>query len=328
MSNVLVTGGAGYIGSHVCKALAAENYVPIAYDNLSRGNRWAVKWGPLEEGDIADNEAVSNVISKYQPIAVMHFAAYAYVGESIERPLLYYENNFCGSVRLVSEVSRRARLPFVFSSSCATYGIPISVPITETHPQTPINPYGRSKLFVEQMLRDLGTDGLPWIALRYFNAAGADPEGEIGEAHDPETHLVPSAIIAAMTGKPLRVFGTDYPTIDGTCIRDFVHVADIAEAHLAALKYLLNGGQSQAINLANAKGYTVKQVLAAAMQVTGRPIPVEFAPRRPGDPAVLIGEASKAHSLLGWKPQRSDLVMQVKDAWNWFSKTEQGTKQT
>jgi len=323
MTNVLVTGGAGYVGSHACKALAAEGYNPIAYDNLSRGNRSAVKWGPFELGDIADGGGVKAVLNTYNPIGVMHFAAYAYVGESVESPLMYYENNFSGSAALLRTILTDFSVPFVFSSTCATYGIPSRVPITEDHPQVPINPYGRSKLFVEELLRDIEAScGLSWIALRYFNAAGADPDGEIGEVHDPETHLIPAAIMAAQSGVPLRIFGTNYPTKDGTCVRDFIHVADIADAHVRALEYLLRGGKSQALNLANKKGYSVKDVLATVKQVTGSSVPVEYVPRRIGDPPILIGDCAQAQAVLGWEPRRSDLVIQVNDAWNWLRKRE------
>jgi UDP-glucose-4-epimerase GalE len=317
--NILVTGGAGYIGSHVCKALAAKGYVPITYDNLSRGNLWAVKWGVLERGDIADADQLRLVLEKYKPGALMHFAAYAYVGESVERPLLYYENNFAGTAMLLRTVIDYQSMPVVFSSSCATYGIPERVPIAEDHPQRPINPYGSSKLFVERMLADVNVAcGLPWMALRYFNAAGADPDGQIGEAHDPETHLIPLVLAAARSGRPVRIFGTDYDTPDGSCVRDYVHVTDIADAHVRALEYLLAGGESCALNLANARGYSVKEVIAAAETVCGRPIPSEIVARRLGDPPVLIGDASRAHALLGWKPTRSSLEMQIADAWRWM----------
>lgn len=316
--NILVTGGAGYIGSHACKALAAKGYVPITYDNLSRGNVWAVKWGPFEHGDIADSQQLRAVLEKYRPRALMHFAAYAYVGESVEQPLLYYGNNFAGTAVLLQTVVDYQCIPVVFSSSCATYGVPERVPITEDHPQRPINPYGYSKLFVERMLADLNVACcLPWIALRYFNAAGADPRGEIGEAHDPETHLIPLVLAAARTGAPVRIFGNDYDTVDGSCVRDYIHVSDIADAHVLALEYLLNGGSSCALNLANARGYSVKEVIAAAETVCGR-ISSEIVARRPGDPPVLIGDARRAHVLLGWKPVRSDLKMQIADAWKWM----------
>jgi UDP-arabinose 4-epimerase len=321
--NILVTGGAGYVGSHACKALAARGYVPITYDNLSRGNRWAVKWGPLEKGDIADVGQVRTVLEKYRPSAVMHFAAYAYVGESVEQPLLYYRNNFIDTVTLLQAVVDFRRMPVVFSSSCATYGVPERVPITENHPQHPINAYGHSKLFVERLLADLNVAcGLPWIALRYFNAAGADPDGEIGEAHDPETHLIPLVLAAARTGAPVRIFGEDYDTSDGTCVRDYVHVTDIADAHVQALDYLLKGGDSCALNLANKRGYSIKEVIAAAERVCGGAVPLEIAKRRAGDPPVLVGDASLARVVLGWKPVHSDLDTQIRHAWNWLKQRD------
>jgi UDP-glucose-4-epimerase GalE len=319
--NILVTGGAGYIGSHACKALAAKGYCPITYDNLSRGNVWAVKWGPLERGDIGDAQRLRSVLHKYQPRALMHFAAYAYVGESVEQPLLYYENNFYGTLVLLRTLLDYQCTPVVFSSSCATYGIPERIPIAEDHPQRPINPYGHSKLFVERMLADLNVaSGLPSIALRYFNAAGADPDGEIGEAHDPEPHLIPLVLAAARTGAPVRIFGDDYDTADGSCVRDYVHVSDIADAHVQALEHLLNGGNSCELNLANARGYSVKEVIAAAEIVCGHSIPAETAARRSGDPPVLIGDASRARALLNWKPTRSELQIQISDAWRWMLK--------
>ena len=306
--NILVTGGAGFIGSHACKALAAKGHVPITYDNLSRGNLWAVKWGPFEKGSVADGHRLRAVLERYRPSAIMHFAAYAYVGKSVDRPLLYYENNFAGSAALLQTVVDHERLPVVFSSTCATYGLPERIPIAEDHPQHPINPYGSSKLFVERMLADLNAAcGLPWMALRYFNAAGADPHGEIGEAHDPETHLIPLVLAAARSGKPVRIYGDDYDTADGSCVRDYIHVSDIADAHVRALDHLLNGGDSCALNLANARGYSVKEVIATAETVCGRAIPMEIAARRLGDPPALIGDASRAHALLGWKPARSNL---------------------
>jgi UDP-glucose-4-epimerase GalE len=314
-----VTGGAGYIGSHACKALAAKGYVPITYDNLSRGNFWAVKWGPLEKGDIGDPQRLRAVLQKYQVRGLMHFAAYAYVAESVEQPLLYYKNNFANTAVLLQTLIDFQGIPIVFSSSCTTYGVPERVPISEDDPQRPINPYGYSKLFVERMLADLNLAyGLPWIALRYFNAAGADPNGEIGEAHDPETHLIPLALAAARTGRPLRIFGDDYDTPDGSCVRDYIHVSDIADAHVRALDHLLNGGESCALNLANSRGYSVKEVIAAAEKVSGRSIRSEIAARRVGDPPVLIGDANRARALLDWHPVRSDLKMQIADAWNWM----------
>jgi UDP-glucose-4-epimerase GalE len=318
---VLVTGGAGYIGSHACKALARRGFEPITYDNLSRGNRWAVKWGPLEEGEIADITRLRAVLDRYQPVAVMHFAAFAYVGESVEQPLLYYQNNVGGSAALFHAVIETRTIPVVFSSTCATYGVPEKVPIPEEHPQRPINPYGSSKLMVERILADLGhAHGLRSIALRYFNAAGADPDGDIGEAHDPEPHLIPRVLAAARDETAVTVYGDDYETTDGTCIRDYIHVADIADAHVRALEYLLSGGSSCALNLANAQGYSVMDVIQVAQRVSGKAIRVEMAPRRPGDPPVLVGAADRARAMLGWAPRRSALDVQIADAWKWMQK--------
>jgi UDP-glucose-4-epimerase GalE len=316
---ILVTGGAGYIGSHACKVLATSGYEPVAYDNLSRGDRSAVKWGPLEVGDISDTDRLRAVFEHYRPIGLMHFAAYAYVGESVQDPLLYYGNNFGGTTSLLQALLDYQTIPVVFSSTCATYGEPIAIPISEDHPQRPINPYGFSKLFTEQLLADLDiAHGLRSVSLRYFNAAGSDPDGEIGEAHDPEPHLIPLVLAAARDGKPVRVFGNDYDTADGTCVRDYIHVLDIADAHVRALNYLLGGGAGCALNLANERGYSVKEVITTAEHVCGRPILIEMAPRRAGDPATLIGSSERARSLLGWKPARSDLRIQITDAWNWM----------
>jgi UDP-arabinose 4-epimerase len=318
---VLVTGGAGYIGSHTCKALAAEGHEPISYDNLSRGNRSAVKWGPFVEGDVADASRLRSVLELYRPAALMHFAAYAYVEESVRNPLMYYENNFVSTVALLRAIIDFQRIPIVFSSTCATYGVPDHVPISEDQRQAPINPYGRSKLYVEHLLRDLGSaHGLPWIALRYFNASGADPDGEIGEQHDPETHLIPLAIQSARTGSALRVFGTDHATPDGSCVRDFIHVSDIARAHVRALNYLINGGESCALNLANARGYSVRDVIRAVEKIAGRRITIKLDSRRNGDPPILIGQSNRACNLLGWRPIRSALETQISDAWKWFEK--------
>ena len=317
--NILVTGGAGFVGSHTCKALSRRGFLPIAYDNLSRGHREVVKWGPLEVGDIADSARLHTVLNKYHPMAVMHFAAYAYVGESVEQPILYYHNNFTGTANLLRTIIAFKPLPFVFSSTCATYGIPDKMPILEDHPQNPINPYGRSKLFVEGMLVDFrAAYQLHSVSLRYFNAAGSDPEGEIGELHEPETHLIPLVISAAKSGNPVQIYGADYNTPDGTCVRDYVHVTDIADAHVLALDYLLAGGERHAFNLANSRGYSVREVIAAAERVCGRFIPARIAPRRPGDPPVLVGSSEQARATLGWQPARSDIEIQISDAWNWL----------
>jgi UDP-arabinose 4-epimerase len=316
--SILVSGGAGYIGSHVCKALAAKGFLPITYDNLSRGNRWAVKWGPLEEGDISDRVNLTAVLERHRPIAVMHFAAFAYVGESVEKPLLYYRNNVVGTLSLLHTLIEYQPLPIVFSSTCATYGLPDKIPISEDHPQRPINPYGFSKLVAERMLIDLGAvHEFRSVSLRYFNAAGADPNGEIGEMHDPETHLIPLVIKAACDGTAVQVFGVDYDTPDGTCVRDYIHVTDIAGAHVSALNYLLGGGTSCALNLANTHGHSVKEVIATTERVCGRTVRLKAAPRRIGDPPVLVGNAERARALLGWQPVRSDLQIQITDAWNW-----------
>jgi UDP-glucose-4-epimerase GalE len=318
---ILVTGGAGYIGSHACKVLAAKGFEPIVYDNLSRGNRWAVKWGPLELGDIADPVRLRAVLEQYRPAALIHLAAYAYVGESVEFPLLYYRNNVGGTSSLLQTLIDFQPIPVVFSSTCATYGVPQTSPIPEDHPQRPINPYGFSKLVVERMLADLdAVHVLRSISLRYFNAAGADPDGQIGEAHDPEPHLIPLVLAAARDGDPVRVFGNDYDTSDGSCVRDYIHVLDIADAHVRAIDYLISGGASCSLNLANARGYSVKEVIATAERVCGKPIRVEMVARRSGDPAVLIGALGRAQTLLGWKPARSDLELQITDAWNWMTK--------
>jgi UDP-glucose-4-epimerase GalE len=318
---ILVTGGAGYIGSHACKALAAGGFEPVTYDNLSRGNRWAVKWGPLETGDIGDQARLRSVLDQHQPAAVIHFAAFAYVGESVDNPNLYYQNNVCGSATLLRTVTEYKPIPVVFSSTCATYGVPDQVPIPEGHPQRPINPYGFTKLVVERILADLDQAyGLRSVSLRYFNAAGCDPDGDIGEAHNPETHLIPLVLAAARDGTAVTVFGDDYDTKDGTCVRDYIHVADLADAHVRALKYLLSGGKTCALNLANAHGYSVMDVIQTAERVCGKPIKIKMAPRRAGDPPVLIGSSDRAREALGWKPVRSTLEVQIADAWNWMQK--------
>lgn len=320
-AKILVTGGAGYVGSHACKALAARGYEPVTYDDLSRGHAWAVKWGPLEKGDVTDTARIRDVLTHYRPAAVMHFAAHAYVGESIADPLSYYRNNFGGTLSLLEAVSSCDAIPIVFSSSCATYGAALSLPITEEQPQAPINPYGHSKLMSERAFSDADrAHGLRSVMLRYFNAAGADPDGEIGEAHGPETHLIPLALAAARDGTVFRIFGDDHGTPDGTCVRDFVHVSDLADAHLQALDYLLAGGPTAAFNLSNSRGYSVKEVLARAERVVGKSIRTDIAPRREGDPPVLIGSSAKAEQILRWSSKRSDLDIQLNDAWRWMQK--------
>jgi len=315
---VLVTGGAGYIGSHACKQLAQAGYLPVTFDNLHRGHRELVKWGPLEEGDLQDQERISAVIGKYRPVAVMHFAALAYVGESVTEPVRYYRNNVAGSAYLLAAMQQLENPVIIFSSTCATYGIPDSVPLQENHPQNPVNPYGRSKLMVEQMIADMAdAHGFKFANLRYFNAAGADPECETGELHDPETHLIPLALQAAQGRlEKLLVFGDDYPTGDGTCIRDYIHVTDLADAHLLALEHLLSGGESASYNLANGNGFSVKEVIDTVERVTSLNVPNEIAPRRPGDPPVLVGDATLIRESLGWRPRFASLEKIIKTAWD------------
>jgi len=323
-TKILVTGGAGYIGSHVCKALAGKGYEPITYDNLSRGNRWAVKWGPLEVGDLNDRARIFNVLNRYQPAAVVHLAGYTYVDESLEKPELYYSNNVGGTASLLSAIANCKPIPIVFSSTCAVYGIPERIPISEDDPQRPTNPYGFSKLIVEKMLADFDrAHKSRWISLRYFNAAGADPDGEIGELHDPESHLIPRVLAAARDGTTVSVYGNDYATPDGTCIRDYIHVMDLADAHIRALDDLLGGGASGALNLANARGHSVMEVVETTKRVCRVPIRIEIAPRRHGDMPVLIGAANRAHSRLGWRPERSELEIQIADAWRWMMQSRQ-----
>jgi UDP-arabinose 4-epimerase len=319
---VLVTGGAGFVGSHACKALARSGYEPVTFDNLERGHASAVRWGPLERGDARNYEDLRRAFLNWKPFAVMHFAAYAYVGESNAEPLKYYENNVGGTGNLARACVEFGCESFIFSSSCATYGIPASLPVSEEEPLSPVNPYGRSKWFGEQLLRDAETAyGLRCVTLRYFNAAGADPDGEIGESHDPETHLIPLAIEAAMGRRPaLELFGDDYPTADGTCVRDYVHVSDLANAHVAALAWLQSKGQSQAFNLCNERGSSIADVVRAVESVVGSPVPVHRRPRRPGDPSILIGRSAKARSLLDWRPEFPDLTRQIEHAWRWLAR--------
>ncbi len=318
---VLVTGGAGYIGSHCCKLLARQGFVPVVYDNLSTGNRKAVKWGHFVEGDVCDRATLLAALKQYAPLAVLHFAASAYVGESVTAPAEYYHNNIIGMLTLL-DCCREAGLQcVVFSSSCATYGIPGSLPITEATLQRPINPYGRTKLICEGMLQDYShAYGTRFVALRYFNAAGADPEAELGEWHTPETHLIPRAMLAASTRNgPLEIFGNDYPTEDGTCIRDYIHVSDLAEAHLSALRHLLSDGPNLLLNLGTGKGHSFLEVLTTIKKVTGREVPVALKPRRPGDPPTLVASADRARQTLGFVPKLSDLETIIATAWPFFS---------
>ncbi|MGD2131565.1 MAG: UDP-glucose 4-epimerase GalE [Maricaulaceae bacterium] len=321
---VMVTGGAGYVGSHACKALAAGGHDVVVFDNLDRGHREFVQWGELIEGDLCDGPAIAAALERVRPDAVIHFAALAYVGESVENPSLYYRNNVVGTLNLLEAMRAAGVNKLVFSSTCATYGEPESVPISEDHPQAPINPYGASKLMVERILKDYdNAHGVRSVALRYFNAAGADPEGQIGEWHEPETHLIPLAIDAAIHNPTaIKVFGTDYPTPDGTAIRDYIHVVDLADAHVRALDYLNAGGRTDAFNLGTGTGTSVMEILNAVEEVSGVRLKPQLGPRRAGDPPRLVAEASKAKSALGWTPARSDIGQIIADAWAWHRRLE------
>jgi UDP-arabinose 4-epimerase len=323
---VLVTGGAGYIGSHACKALAATGYLPVAYDNLVHGHEQAVRWGPLERGDLADRNRLDAAITRHRPTAVMHFAAFAYVGESVSNPGKYYRNNVCGTLSLLDAMLDHHIDRIVFSSTCATYGEPRQVPITEDEPQRPINPYGRSKLMVEQILADFAqAHGLKSTMLRYFNAAGASADGEIGECHDPETHLIPLALDAASgRGPALTVFGGDYATPDGTCVRDYIHVDDLADAHVRALDRVGQREITRAYNLGTGSGVSVRELLDAVERVTGRPVPHHMGPRRPGDPPILVSDPMRARTELGWVAERSDIESIVRTAWAWHEAQADG----
>lgn len=318
---ILVTGGAGYIGSHACKALAAQGMTPVALDNLSMGHEWAVKWGPFYQADILDTDSVTRILQKEKIEAVMHFAALAAVGESHQQPLRYYENNVIGSMKLLEAMRNAGVSKIVFSSTCATYGIPAEMPIGESCSQSPISPYGTTKLFVERILKDsVQPYGISAVALRYFNASGADPELEIGEDHSPETHLIPLVLDAAFGRRShITVFGQDYPTPDGTCIRDYIHVNDLADAHIKALGTLTKPG-FEAFNLGTGQGSSVQEVISAVEKVTGKKVPSQLGARRPGDPPMLIASGEKARMELGWKPQLSDLEKIVSTAAQWHQK--------
>jgi UDP-arabinose 4-epimerase len=306
---VLVTGGAGFIGSHTCKLFAAAGIEPIVYDNLVTGHRDAVRWGPFVHGDILDTELLSRTIEEFKPDAAIHFAAFAYVGESVDQPSKYYRNNVVGSISLLDACQRHGIEKIIFSSSCATYGDPPQLPIIETLPQRPINPYGASKLMVEQLLRDYAAAyGFRYVALRYFNAAGADPEGDLAERHDPETHLIPRALKAAAgLLDHLDIFGDDHDTPDGTCLRDYVHVCDLARAHLQALEYLRGGGAIMAANLGSGSLTSVREVVATVEKITRKSVPVRISPRRTGDPAALYADSSLARDKLGFRSPLSNI---------------------
>lgn len=324
MGRILVCGGAGYIGSHINKMLNEQGYETVVFDNLVYGHREAVKWGELVVGDLADINALDDLFTKYNFDAVFHFAAYAYVGESVENPEKYYYNNVSNTLNLLQVMKKHVVNKIIFSSTCATYGEPESVPITEDMPQNPINPYGATKLMVERIFKDYNRAyGLNFVVLRYFNAAGADPDGEIGESHNPETHIIPLVLDAASGRRPeVKVFGTDYDTLDGSCVRDYIHVTDLASAHIQALKYLENGGESDFFNLGNESGTSVLEVIESAKRVTGREIKVVEVGRRSGDPAKLVGSSRKAQEVLGWKPGYADIDTVVAHAWKWHEKKE------
>jgi UDP-arabinose 4-epimerase len=323
---VLVTGGAGYVGSHACKELAAAGHTPIVFDNLTQGRAAAVKWGPLEQGDILDAARLDAVFEAHKPDAVIHFAALSVVGDSMSDPAVYYRANIAGTIELLDAMRRRGVGTIVFSSTAAVYGTPKSVPVAEDAELAPINTYGFTKLAIERAFADYQRAyGLKWAALRYFNAAGADPDGEIGEAHEPETHALPLAIRAAQgKGGIFKLFGEDYPTPDGTCIRDYVHVADLATAHVKALEHLAAGGESGAFNLGTGEGVSVRQILAAVETAVGRPVPLQPAHRRAGDPAVLVAAVGKAHSVLGWTPRHSSIAEIARTAAAWHAREGTG----
>lgn len=326
MSEILIVGGAGYIGSHMAKYLHGKGMTPVVLDNLSLGHKEAVKWGSLYEGNLDDQELLADIFAKHDIQAVMHFAALCYVGESVTAPLKYYQNNVASTLGLLESMLDHGISKMIFSSTCATYGEPESLPISESNVQNPINPYGRTKLMMEHILDDLDTaHDLKSVCLRYFNAAGADPEGELGEDHDPETHLIPLVLRAAQKDdSELTVFGNDYPTEDGTCVRDYIHITDLAQAHYLALQHLLDGGESKKYNLGNGSGYSILDVIRTAIQVSGKDISYTFAERRAGDPAELVGSAEKAIKELGWKPEFDSLKVILETAWRWHSDNPNG----
>ena len=322
VKNVIVTGGAGYVGSHACKALAMAGFNPITFDNMSIGNRWAVKWGPLELGDILDSNRVQEIYAKYKPVATLHFAAFALVGESMTEPACYYRNNITGTLNLLDACRVHGVKAFVFSSTCATYGVPEQLPITEESPQNPVNPYGASKLMVERILADYAMAyDINYAALRYFNAAGADRDCEIGECRVIETHLIPLVLQALSSGKTVKIFGDDYPTQDGTAIRDYIHVEDLAKAHVSALNEILKEGESISINLGTGTGYSVKQLIETAESITGIKAKIEVHARRVGDPPELIADNAKQRAVLS-SGKMCDLSDIIEHAWAWQLKLD------
>jgi UDP-glucose-4-epimerase GalE len=316
---VLVTGGAGYIGSHTAKALAKAGHEPLVLDNLRAGHRWAVKWGRLLEWDLTDTDMLPQFLEKERVEAVLHFAASLSVGESVREPRPYFWNNVVNTLRLLDAMREAEVKRIVFSSSAAVYGNPVKVPIPEDHPKEPVNPYGETKLAMERALQWYGNAyGLQWIALRYFNAAGADPDGDLGECHNPEEHLIPMTIQAALGQRPhVEIYGTDYPTPDGTCIRDYIHVTDLADAHVRGLEYLAQGGPSRALNLGTGQGNSVREVIDAVGKIS--PVPCREGPRRAGDPAILVADAGHAGKALGWQPRHSTLEAIIQSAWKWHA---------
>ncbi len=327
-STILIAGGAGYIGSHANKELARRDAGTIVFDNLSYGHREFARWGDFLLGDLSDTAQLDRVFETHRIGAVMHFSAFTCVNESVTDPARYYENNVVNTLNLLKAMRKHDVPYFIFSSTCATYGNPVKIPISEEHPLNPVNPYGRSKLMVEQMLADFSSAyGLKYVSLRYFNAAGADPDGEIGEWHDPETHLIPLVLDAALGIRSgVEIYGTDYDTADGTCVRDYIHVADLATAHVAALEYLRGGGESGVFNLGNGAGFSVRTIIDTASRITGKKIPVREVARRAGDPAVLIGDASRAARVLGWRPKHADIDEILETAWRWHTKLNEKFK--
>jgi len=327
MSTILVTGGAGYIGSHVVKELQRQGYEPVVYDHLQSGHREAVRGVRFVEGDLADRESLRHTLQSHSISAVMHFAADCLVGESVQNPLKYFNNNVKNSLELIEAMNDLGVRRIVFSSSAAVYGEPETIPIPEDHPCAPTNPYGETKLIFERVLEALGKAGtVDFISLRYFNAAGADPDGELGEDHTPETHLIPIVLMAALTGKPVSIFGTDYDTPDGTCIRDYIHVTDLAQAHILGLRQLEQGRRSGIYNLGNGNGVSVREVIELAKRVTGRTIHTAESARRPGDPARLVASSEHIKKELGWVPKYPDLETIIETAWNWHKQHPNGYK--
>ena len=322
--NILVTGGAGYIGSHTCKLLAQRGYSPITYDNLSTGHRDAVKWGPFEEGDISNRIRLDEVIKQYQPNAVIHFAAYSLVGESVGSPAKYYRNNVSGTLTLLEAMRDHGIKHIVFSSSCAVYGMPNEIPIPEGHALDPISPYGRSKMMIEYLLEDFSQAyDMKNISLRYFNAAGADVDGEIGENHNPESHLIPLVLDTALGKRSaISIYGNDYNTPDGTCIRDYIHVNDLADIHVRALNYLEQNGQSNFLNIGTGKGYSVRDIIEEARKITGKEIKEIVIDRRQGDPDILLAQVVRAEKLFGWSATQSNIENIIKTAWQWHNRNQ------